>query len=89
MLDFGRRGKRNYLEEPTMPFVPKSVQVLRQSRQISQFELAKDLGCTPQTVLNWEQGKTAPNTHRLDMLYERAKHTNPDLVFYQPPPAGP
>ncbi len=53
-----------------MPFVPSSIQRLRDQLGMSQYGLAKALGCTPQTIFNWEHGRNVPSLGMLDSLHE-------------------
>lgn len=70
-----------------MPFNPNSIHNLRETTGMSQFQLAKDLDCTPQTILNWEKGRSAPNINMLDNLYGFCQQNsiNPMPNFYAPP----
>jgi transcriptional regulator with XRE-family HTH domain len=71
-----------------MPFNPKSIHELRgMAGGISQFGLAKELGCTPQTILNWENGHSTPNVSMLDNLYGFCQKTGVEQppTFYSQP----
>lgn len=52
-----------------MPFHRESVIKLRMLLGITQEQLGRKLGCTGQTVWNWEQGKSFPALKLLDALY--------------------
>lgn len=58
-----------------------SLAAARVNRNIKQGEAAKKLGVMPQTLRNWEQGKTSPNFAQLTKICELYKITPDDLFF--------
>lgn len=54
-----------------MPFNPEAIVTLRERLGLSQYQLAKALDVTPQTVWNWEHGRSAaPRIDVLDRLHQ-------------------
>ncbi len=69
-----------------MPFIPESIKLFRERAKISQFSLATLIEVTPQSVLNYEKGRTKPNTAVLDRLYQAASRKGcEDIEFYKLP----
>ena len=68
-------------------FNPESIPSLRDQRGgMTQNQLASMLGCTPDSVRNWENGRSTPAGFYVDSMH-RMCHNN-DLqppLFYQPP----
>lgn len=58
-----------------------SLAAARVNRKIKQGEAAKKLGVTPQTLRNWEQGKTSPNFAQVQKICELYEIT-PDHLFF-------
>lgn len=76
-----------------MSFKEKIV-YLRNSRNLTQPQLATNLKCSVGTVSNWECGKTIPNADQLseaatffgvstDFLLDREEFTDPDIRSIQ------
>lgn len=53
---------------------------LRKNSKLSQFQLARQLNITPQSIHNWEVGKSKPNA---EAIYKMAKilGTSTDNIF--------
>lgn len=56
---------------------------LRESRSLSQDDLAYFLGISGKTISSWEIGRTEPNMGMVELLAERFGVTVDDLVFGQ------
>ncbi len=71
-----------------MPFRPEGIHELRERTGMRPFEIAAKLGCTPQTVVNWEKGHSVPSMNMLDNLYGfcNAEGISHAPTFYTPPP---
>ena len=70
-----------------MPFDASSVRELRKQLSFSQYALARELGCTPQTVQNWEHGRTRPSLDMLDKIHALCLHKGvlePPLLWRPP-----
>lgn len=76
-----------------MPFKEKLV-YLRNSRDLTQPQLAKILKCSVGTISNWECGNTIPNADQLaeaasffgvstDFLLDREEFSDPDIRSIQ------
>lgn len=71
-----------------MPFQPSSITRLRDSAGLTQYGLAVNLGCRPETISNWERGRSVPNANWLERLVDFSQQHNQPLVyndFFQPP----
>ena len=44
---------------------PDEIQALRRTYNETQLVFARRVGCTPQTLHNWESGRTAPDARYL------------------------
>jgi transcriptional regulator with XRE-family HTH domain len=69
-----------------MPFHHEEIRKIRKALGISQFALAMKIDCTPQTVCNWERGKSVPRVDVLDRLHRFCEDNDlnpPD--FWTPP----
>lgn len=53
----------------------------RVNKGIKQGEAAKKIGVMPQTLRNWEKGKTYPNPKQLEKLCELYGVTWDDIFF--------
>lgn len=53
----------------SISFNPHSVFGLRQSLDMSQNQFANLLGCTPESVRNWEKGRSTPAGHYIDGMH--------------------
>ena len=54
----------------------------RVNKGIKQSEAAKIIGIMPQTLRNWEKGKTSPNLMQLQKVCELYGIT-PDHIFFE------
>lgn len=61
--------------------VKMTLAAARVNKKIKQGEAAKKLGVMPQTLRNWEHGKTAPNMAQLKKICELYEIT-PDHIFF-------
>jgi DNA-binding XRE family transcriptional regulator len=61
--------------------VKMTLAAARVNKKIKQGEAAEKLGVMPQTLRNWEQGKTAPNMVQLKKICELYDIT-PDHIFF-------
>ena len=43
--------------------IGRNIRKLRRSLDMSQAELAESIGCTRQTITNWERGATTPSQY--------------------------
>jgi len=69
-----------------MPFNPNTIKLLREREGLSQYSLATLINVTPQSVLNYEKGRTKPNTEVIDRIYQVAYGKgHKDLEFYKTP----
>ena len=58
-----------------------SLAAARVNKKIKQGEAAKKLGVMPQTLRNWEQGKTSPSAAHLQKICELYEVKPDDLFF--------
>ena len=58
-----------------------SLAAARVNKKIKQGEAAKKLGVMPQTLRNWEQGKTTPNATQFKKICDLYEIT-PDHIFF-------
>ena len=49
-------------------FIGKVIRETRRKLNITQAALASTIGCTRQTVINWETGKTTPSRYDVTRL---------------------
>ncbi|MEA4876804.1 MAG: helix-turn-helix transcriptional regulator [Aminobacterium sp.] len=64
------------------------VRLYREKRGISQGQLAKEIGCSLDTVHRWETGKREPRLSDLQKIASFFNCTIDDLLNPQPTPAG-
>ena len=50
----------------------------RKAKDLTQADLAKDLGLKPTTIASWEQGKSLPS---IQMLYRLAQYYNKTIGY--------
>ena len=62
-------GKVRKSRECQMPFDARSFKAIRKRLGLSQYQLAVKLGCTPQTVHNWESMRSVPRIGALDRIH--------------------
>lgn len=58
-----------------------SIAAARVNAKIKQSEAAKAVGVLPQTLRNWEQGKTHPKVNQVQKLCEIYGVTTDDIFF--------
>ena len=58
-----------------------SLAAARVNKKIKQGEAAKKLGVMPQTLRNWEQGKTSPSATQFQKICELYE-IPPDHIFF-------
>ena len=58
-----------------------SLKAMRVNAEMSQFEAAKALGVTKNTIFNWETYKTSPNANQLIRLCEIYGCTMDDIFL--------
>jgi DNA-binding XRE family transcriptional regulator len=46
----------------------KTIRALRQEREMTQFELALELGVQPQSIYLWESGRRTPHVQQMRKL---------------------
>ena len=69
-----------------MPFNSDAIRLFRERERMSQYDLGVLIEVTPQSILNYEKGRTKPNTEVLDRLYKAAYESgHEDLEFYKTP----
>lgn len=56
-------------KEQMVRFNPNAIRTLRKLEDLSQTKLAKRLEVTPDTIRNYEQGKSAPSGYVVDRIW--------------------
>ena len=70
-----------------MPFNRKSIGSIRNQLGVSQNGFAREIGCTPQTIFNWEHGRSTPGYTALDQIHELCtSHGIADIPPFWVPP---
>lgn len=75
-----------------MPFDGNGFRDFRENQLgMSGYQLANQLGVTPQTVYNWERHRSEPSMNMLDAIHNLShQHGITDVPnFYKPPSLGP
>tara|TARA_Y100000034_G_C6779369_1_gene348194 strand:- start:486 stop:704 length:219 start_codon:yes stop_codon:yes gene_type:complete len=68
-----------------MPFIPQSVDELCERAELTQRELADEIGVPQSTVYRWLRQGRNPTLPHLDALYEVAEKYELDIEFYRKP----
>jgi len=70
-----------------MPFDPNSVATIRDHLGLSRNRLSRELGCSPQSIYNWESGISSPTYDNLDKIHTicRDHQYNDHPPFWVPP----
>ena len=61
--------------------VGERIKELRQKAGLTQAELAEKLGFQPQTVSNWENGKTFPDVMQIKKIEDLYGVSYVDIIF--------
>lgn len=84
-----RRGENDNLGvmmmkiRPTPIFAPRRLRAIRERRGTTRYELAQLMGCTRQTIRNWEEGATQPRSDALIGLADVLHVEIGELVDYE------
>ena len=66
--------------EDTAYTVGKTIKFLRRKYCVPKAVLARDIGCTPESIYNWENGITIPQSYYLPLIADRF-HVSIDYLF--------
>jgi len=65
-------------------FVPASIPSIRDNLGMSQSEFARYMGCTSQSVNNWEKGRSSPAGEFVDKMHRICIHHKlKSPIFYK------
>ena len=66
-------------------FDPESIKEIREKLELSQNQFANLLGCTPESIRNWEHDRSVPAGQFIDLLYKICgEHGIDTPVFFKP-----
>ena len=69
-----------------MPFMKETIDELCTGADIPRWKLAGEIGKPESTLWRWANGRSTPEIHNIDLLYEIAtKYGIDGIEFYQRP----
>ena len=60
--------------------IGKNIKKLRENKGLNQTQLAKLMGCTPQTISSWEHNRTEPNMGAIESLSKILDCKKTDII---------
>lgn len=94
-IDLSTSGKGTFLdmktgkpvERPVLPVICERVRFYREKRGMEQKTLAKMIGVTPNTISNWENGRSRPDVNLLPGICKSLDISFYELFDIETPPA--
>lgn len=92
-IDLSTSGKGNVLdmktgkpiEKPVLPVICERIKFYREQRGLEQKEFARMIGITPNTISNWENGRTRPDINLLPNICDALNISFYDLFNLDDP----
>lgn len=69
--------------KPASIFAPQRLRALRERRDVTRDALAELVGCTRQTIRNWEDGLTLPGSDHLMKVADALHVSIGELLDYR------